>query len=166
MIAESSSVLARLLHECQLDWLVGSYADTPAALAALSATLEAVEEESRVRFGNDGTQLSEHFLAKEYERNPHKVAAFLQALGATGSPPMLLMAWRIIQGAEIRSLRMTYQSGSGFHLAVTLISPRNGTPEEYKTDDISDASLLRHFGIMKIDGQPVFEGFYPLHLLE
>jgi hypothetical protein len=164
MTAESSSPLGRLLHECQLDWLVDSQPDPRRALAALSGTLEAIGEESRARFGNEGPQLSERSLAEEYERNPHKVTAFLQALGATASPQMLLMAWRIIQGAEIRSLRITYESRDSFHLALTLASPRNGTAEEYETDDISDASLLRHLGIMKIDGQPVFDGFYPLRL--
>jgi len=164
MTAQSSSLLGRLLHECQLDWLVDSYADPPRALAALSATLETVGEESRARFGSHGPQLSERWLAEEYERKPHKVSAFLQALGATASPQMLLMVWRIIQGAEIRSVRMNHESRNSFHLAVTLASPRDGAPEEYETHDITDASLLRHFGIMKIDGQPVFDGFYPLRL--
>jgi hypothetical protein len=164
MIAESSSLLARLLHECQLDWLVDSYADPRGALSAPSATLEAIGVESTARFGIGGPQLSEHSLAEQYERNPHKVAAFLQALGTTSSPQMLLMAWRIIHGAEIKSVRMAYEAGDSFHLAVTLTSPRNGTPEDSETDDISDASLLRHLSVMKIDGQPGFDGFYLLRL--
>ena len=102
-------------------------------------------------------------LAAEAERNPHKVRAFLQALGTSGSAEMLVMVWRILQGLSIRKVAMDYLEQKAFSLVVVLARPGDGKDvlEEYRSSDINDAALIRHFGITTVDGHPLFDGFFP-----
>jgi len=109
-------------------------------------------------------KLTPEDLLNEYKHNPHKVRAFLQVL-ATASPRMLVMVWRILHGMQVASVEMEYQARSKFHLRVRLSSPDDpaGT-EQYESTDIDDAVVLRHLGVMKMNGHPFFDGFYALNL--
>lgn len=94
-----------------------------------------------------------------------RIRAFLQAISASSSPNMLVMAWRIIQGMDIETLEMIYHSQKSFRLCVTLISPYGEVEKEpYISEKIEDAALVRHLGIMRMNGRPVFAGFSPLKI--
>jgi hypothetical protein len=93
-----------------------------------------------------------------------KVKGFFQALGGARSPDMLLMAWRIIQGMEIKDVRITYLRQEAFEASVVLESPYGEEDPHYKSSNIQDFGLFRHIGILEISGRPVFDGFYPLRL--
>ena len=93
-----------------------------------------------------------------------KVEAFLQALGTTRSPQMLVMVSRILAGASIQQVTMSYAAQQNFQLQVILATPYGETDSPYESTNINDAGLLRHFGIMTMNGQPLFDGFYALHL--
>ncbi len=82
----------------------------------------------------------------------------------SGNPDMLVMVWRILQGLTIREVTMNYREQETFSLNVTL-SRRGQEQDEletYRTKDINDAALLRHFGITMVNRQPLFDGFLPL----
>jgi hypothetical protein len=125
--------------------------------------LATVGHEYQRRFGDPSINFSEEMLAAEFEQSPHKVAAFLQAISGTKSPQMLVMAWRILQGMEIESIELGYQKNLSFSLIMKIKSPYS-SPEVYESEDIDDAKLIRHLGIMKIGGKPVFDSLYPLRL--
>jgi hypothetical protein len=101
-------------------------------------------------------------LAAEAQRNPHKVKAFLQALGFSNSPEILVMVWRILQGLDIRDVSVTYRERETFAVEVCLARHGEGEDglEHYRSGDINDVTLLRHFGVAIINGKPLFEGFY------
>jgi hypothetical protein len=107
-------------------------------------------------------------LEAEAARNPHKVRAFLQALATSSSEKMLVMVWRALQGLSIRGVTMNYQEGEPFSLVVTLARPGDGQDvlEEYRSEDVNDAALVRHFGITTISGRRVVDGFFPLRVKE
>lgn len=75
---------------------------------------------------------------------------------------MLLMVWRIIQGMEVKDIRMDYQRQQSFQLRVILESPCGELDSPYNSRNIHDFALFRHIGIMEIGGAPVFDGFYAL----
>ena len=75
---------------------------------------------------------------------------------------MLAMVWRRLQGMEVGEVEMKYTLQKQFMLRVKLLSPDDGRVESYASDDIDDATVFRHLGIMKMDGRPVFDGFYPV----
>lgn len=77
---------------------------------------------------------------------------------------MLVMVWRVLQGARIREAQMEYRELNAFRLRFTLADGER--TDVYESYDISDAVLLRHLGIAKVQGQPLFDGFYALRLAD
>lgn len=163
MTAESPAILERLLRDNDLGWMIDMYAPRDRAVPSLLGQLDQLAAEFQSRFGY-AVSFSPETLTVEAERNPHKIRAFLQALGVSGNSDMLLMVWRILQGLTIREVSMSYREQQTFHLSVTLCKPDQAGEElePYDTNDINDAALLRHFGITMVDNQPLFDGFFPL----
>jgi len=76
---------------------------------------------------------------------------------------MLLIVWRILQGLAIRRLALNDHEQQTFELLVELArtDDNSGGCEQYRSDDINDAKLLRHLGITKVNQLPLFDGFFP-----
>jgi hypothetical protein len=146
------------------EWLIDWSVSPSEAMAHIRQALAAVDRQAKERLGGNAPELSEASLVHEYQKSPQRVRGFFQALGTTRTPEMLLMAWRVIQGMEIKRVELDYLRGQSFRAQVVLESPYGGGEETYRTEDINDFGLLRHFGILTIDGRPVFEGFYPMRL--
>lgn len=163
MTPESPVILEGLLRDNDLGWMIDMYAPRERAVPFLLEQLARLTAEFRSRFRYE-VSFAPETLRAEAERNPHKIRAFLQALGVSGSPDMLLMVWRILQGLSIRDVAMTYREQEEFSLSVTLAhrGEEQDELETYRTHDINDAVLLRNFGITTVDRRPLFEGFFPL----
>lgn len=93
--------------------------------------------------------------------NPLKLDAFLEALVSLKSPEMLTAAWRMIQGMQLDSLDLKFESAKAFSLKVSLESPY-GEPETYSTDDIDDMNFVRHLMKSKSGDRPIINGFFAL----
>lgn len=159
-------ILQRLLRDSGLGWLLDGNAPPEQSLRFFVERLDRVAIEFRDRIGA-AVRFDPQALQAEAASNPHKIKAFLQALGAGCTPPMMVMVWRILQGLEIRDVSMAYHARQDFRLAVRLLRPDDGrgaVEEKYESADMSDAALLRHFGITTIGAKPLFDGFYPLRL--
>jgi hypothetical protein len=162
MMPESPVTLERLLRDNELGWIIDMYAPRERAVPVLLEQLDKLAAEFRNRFGYNESFAPETLKA-EAARNPHKVRAFLQALAVSQNSDMLMMVWRILQGLTIREVVMSYREQQTFSLSVTLARPGEGHDEieTYRTSDINDAALIRHFGITTVDGRPLFDGFFP-----
>jgi hypothetical protein len=77
---------------------------------------------------------------------------------------MLLMAWRIIQGMEVREIRMNYQRQKALALRVVLESVGERADEPYVSRNMHDFALFRHVGTLDVGGAPLFDGFYALRV--
>jgi hypothetical protein len=165
MSPQAPAVLERLLRGNDLGWMIDMYAPPERPIPAFLEQLDQVATAYRTRIRVD-VPFTPEALEAEAERNPHKVRAFLQALGTSRSPEMLVLVWRILQGLSIRKVVMNYREREAFSLTVTLARAGDGQEllEEYQSQDINDAALVRHFGIATIDGRPLFDGFYPLRV--
>jgi hypothetical protein len=163
MTNESPVILERLLHDNGLGWMIEMYQPRDHAVPFLIEQLARLTGEFRSRFGYE-VSFTPETLGAEVDRNPHKIRAFLQALGVSGNTNMLLMVWRVLQGLTIREVAMNYREQETFSLSVTLARPgeEHDELETYCTNDINDAALLRHFGITTVEGRPLFDGFFPL----
>jgi len=162
MSREPHSVLERLLRDLELGWMITLFEPPDRAIPDLMDRLELAAGEYRARI-EAAVPFTPEALVVEAEANPHKVRAFLQALATSRSADMLVMVWRILQGLNIHEVSMEYREVESFKLDVTLARPGNGQAdlERYQSLDISDAALVRHFGITKVDGLPLFDGFFP-----
>jgi hypothetical protein len=122
MTPESPAILERLLRDNDLGWMIDMYSPRERALPFLLERLAELMVESRNRYDYE-MALTPETLSAQAERNPHKIRAFLQALGVSGNSDMLLMVWRILQGLSIREVRMYYREQEEFSLVVTLARP-------------------------------------------
>lgn len=162
MSTASFSTLEQVIRNAHEAWLIDSFTPPENALIHIRQTLEAVEQVAQHRLAGNAPRINEAVLVEEYNRNPLKIKGFLQALGGTRTPEMLLMVWRIIQGMEIQELQIAYQRQQSFEVRVVLVSPYGEPEEPYISRSINDFALFRHIGIMEISGAPVFDGFYAL----
>src|ERR1700722_17405012 len=163
MNPESPAILEDLLRREGLGWMIDMFLDRSRAIPHLLKQLDRVAEEYR-NLIRDNVPFTPEALKAEAERNPHKVRAFLQAMGTVHSANMLVMVWRILQGLNIREVTMGYHEQKSFSLIVILARPggEHDELEEHRSSDINDSSLVGHFGITTIDGLPLFDGFFPM----
>ena len=153
----------QMIRECGEGWVIDWGGPGAPDIPFLQNLLKKVATAYGERVGGTAPAISEDVLVRLHKSNPVKAKAFVQALGATQNPDMLVMTWRILMGMSIAKVSMDYTLSSHFSLGVVLESPY-GELEEYHSDNIDDAALLRHFGIMKMDAKPLFDGFYPLNV--
>ena len=163
MTAEQVDRAQEVLKECGLDWWARTSGGHDAFSAHLTEVMENFAGEYVRRFGG---RMSSFAVFELYPRKKSKVRAFLQAVVSSATPKMLVMVWRIQEGMNIEAIEMNYSlSKESFSLTVTLASPYvNGAPETYTSNNIDDAALVRHFGIMKMGDAPIVDGFYALHM--
>lgn len=145
-------------------WLIDWFSPPSEAMNHILRILSEVDQRAIARLGGNAPTVSDSSLLTEYKRNPQKVKGFFQALGAARDPEMLLMAWRIIQGMEIKTIELSYFRQKSFDVRVVLESPDGEEDEVYTSKNINDFKLFRHIGILEIDARPVFDGFYPLNV--
>ena len=162
MTPKSPAILERLIRGRNLGWMIDMFRPGCEAIPHLLTQLNQFADEYGNRFQDD-MQFTPEALEAEAQRNPQKVQAFLQAMGTTNSAEMLVMVWRILQGLTIRELTMNYREQKSFSLVVFLARPEDDDGlEEYRSSDINDAALVRHFGITTVNGRPLFDGFFAM----
>jgi hypothetical protein len=132
------------------------------ALARAALQLQAADDFARDRFQDGSVRLTLDSLTVANRRAPHLVRAFVEQLLTDVSPQMLVLVWRVLNGAAIGRVELRYELAAYFHMAIVLRPDRDGIEERYESDDISDSRFFHHFGVTKINGHlPVFLGFYP-----
>ena len=154
--------LEEVIRLCGEGWLLDSFAPPGAAIKHHRETLAQIRDLAVARLGAEAPGISEETLVTEYQRNPLRVQALLQALGGTRTPEMLLMVWRLIEGMEIKEIEVAFHRQESFSARVVLQSPCGGDDETYSTSNIHDFALFRHIGAFEVAGRPVFDGFYAL----
>lgn len=160
----SAEPLVNVIRTCGEDWLLDWFPGGEAeAIAHLRGMLDKASRRYKERYAqrNRITPISESALFDEAKANRHRATAFLQALGETSNPELLVMVWRILHGDTIKRVELMHLHGQSFRFRAVLESD-DGLTQDYESSDIEDAALLRHLGVLKIDNQPVFDGFYPL----
>lgn len=173
----SQDSLFQVLRDCGMGAIPDEWEDgSNAAFVAIDGRLDAFCAAFNDRFvAKDGVarppHLTKRLVMDEYKRNPHKVQAFLQALLSGCSPEILVAVWRILRGAEISSLTLTYKNDSPFdrqssafklEIALKSAETERELSEVYTSNDIVDVSVINHLGAMTIDGYPWLGDFYPL----
>lgn len=156
--------LEEAIQQAGEGWLIDLFGPPHDAVSYLREKIAQVNVLAQQRFGANAPDLSENALLAAYNQQPLKVKGFFQILGSSRTPDMLLMAWRILQGMEIKDVEISYRRQDHFRVRVILESPYGDEEELYESNSIKYFTLFRHIGIMEISGKPVFDGFYALKL--
>ena len=166
MTTDTPADLEKVIRQSGEGWLIDWYKPRSEAIDNIRRTLAEVDRRAKARLGGDTSDLTELALLEEYKRNPLRVKGFFQILGSSCTPDILVMAWRLIQGMEIKKIDLEYQRQTSFQMRIILESPCGAEDHPYISSDVNDSKIFRHIGIMKIETAPVFDGFYPLRVRE
>jgi hypothetical protein len=154
--------LEELVRSIELGWRLDLYGPLDQWIAYLQRRLHDGDEAARAKFADGSVRLTLNDVAALARQSPDKARAFVEQLFVQGAPEMLVMVWRVLNGADIGTVHMDLAQANRFHLEITLRPDRGGTEERYESDDISDLYVLRQFGISKLNGKlPLLVGFYP-----
>jgi hypothetical protein len=162
MSTTSPATLEDAIRHSGEGWLLDWFVPQEKALKNVQDKLAELSARAQQRLGKNAPDFSEAAILREYHRNPQGVRGFFQAFGSARTPDMLLMAWRIIQGMDIKEVELSYHLRQDFEVRVVLESLEG--EESYSSRNINDFALFRHVGILEIGGKPAFDGFYALKL--
>lgn len=157
-----ASTLEEAIRFAGEGWLIDMHERPEQAIQRIRQTLASVNALAQQNLDGNAPDISEQSIVENYNRFPLKIKGFIQVLGGTRSPAILLMAWRVIQGMEIKSVSLNYQRQESFEMRITLQSPYGADEESYESDRIQDFAVFRHVGTMEVGDRPVFDGFYAL----
>jgi len=102
-------------------------------------------------------------LFAEYQKHPHRMRALLQAVAFGCSPEILAMVWTVLQGSKIERLSYDYERRKISRLTCEVIFP-DGSLHTFIGQNHWDTAILRLASLSLIDGKPLIESFYPLHV--
>ncbi len=160
-LGPTSAGLAGLFRSAGWGWRYDAYGPAEQVEAYLARRLRLADEVAQARFPDGSVRLTPDTIAGLAERTPHKARAFLEQLFGEGEPEMLVMVWRVLNGADVGQVRFDMQQANRFRLEVVLRPDRTGTEESYVSEDVDDVYVIRHFGVSKLNGSlPLFVGFY------
>ena len=154
--------LEELVRSIELGWRLDLFGPPDQRIAYLQRRLDDGDEAARARFADGSVRLTLSDVATLARHSPNKPRAFVEQLFGQGAPEMLVMVWRVLNGADIGSVHLDLAQASRFRLEIILRPDRLGTEEKYESDDVWDLHVLRQFGISKLNGKiPLLIGFYP-----
>lgn len=113
-----------------------------------------IEEEYRTRFGKP---MEKPLLQRMQEQLEH-FKPLVQALGAAMSAPIRTMIFCLLDRGEVRRIEYHYEKKRQSALVVEIAYENQIA--EFVSDQIWDAAVLRHFGLMRVSGLPYIDGYY------
>ncbi len=132
------------------------FAEQPDRMAeALFADLSAIEAEYQRRYGQPAN------LPARVQEHERVLEPFFQALAHPMSTAMRVMVLRMTEGATVLELDYRYVARDSSFLRVRILG-KDGQTDTFESDDLWDAEVLRHFGMMKMHGKPILDGYYAL----
>src|SRR5690554_3560418 len=103
-------------------------------------------------------------VATTAEKDPDRVAVFLQLFASSCSSPMLAMTWAMQHDTIVASVDLQFTQRTNFKLNIELrVGHEDGSKLTFQSDSIFDLAVLRHFGLMKANESPVISGLFPVN---
>lgn len=152
MVSERKSTLELVLHAAGVGWVLQE--DKDARLTQFLKEIDELSTDLRQRLSPLPID-----VLPEMASEPNELRPLVQLFASPTSTTIRAMAYCVLRGADIKSVRFEYEMRRTAKLRIVLT---DNVHEEliFETDEIWDAEVLRHFGIMKSSGLPVLHGYY------
>jgi hypothetical protein len=151
---ERSATLESLLHAAGVGWLLQEAKDT-----RLTQILNEMDELSTYLRDRQLSQTPD--LLQEAATEPTELRPLVQLFASPTSTTIRAMAYCVLRGADIQSVSFEYRLEQVAKLRIELSHPHaRGSTIEFESDNLWDAEVLRHVGMMKRGGRPVLHGYY------
>lgn len=153
MSAQRISQLTALLQGAGAGWILDE--EPEARAQQILNEIDAVEQCYHRTFGRTlDPPLWEQLCTEARGLKP-----LIQSFASPMTTPIRTMIYCVLDGASIKSLRYVYDAEQKSELAVEIEYP-SGERATFTSDDLWDAEVLRHLGLMKASGRPVVDGYY------
>jgi hypothetical protein len=147
------------LQRTDCGWILEDIEETEREelLATIAREIEVFREEYDKRFGHRPNPFE--LLDEMGER---AIAFFQSFIGPPLSLDIRIAIWRLLVGCEIRSLEIRYRKKDSFEVRI-IVGQRHEPPDpDYVTSNPWDFIVLRHMGVMTVNGKLVLDGYYAL----
>lgn len=150
-MAVTKEALADLFRAAGVGW----YMEQSSAPTAADMEREAAEV-SRILKQHLGSPVD---VLREALADPSGLAAFVQTFAMPMTAEMRAMAYCVVRGARVVSLRYEYKAQQKSELHVTVqFGPNKDIL--FRSTEFWDSEVLHHLGFAKIDGRPLIDGYF------
>lgn len=167
MKTDAFEELQRLFDHFELDWFPISFATDPKVLVSRFdefANIYGQRVASLTKRGELPRTVDVESIYETAKEDPDRVAAFLQLFASSCGTEILAMSWALLHDATVSHIELQFRQQEDFALSVVLDIGCEGEKLAFESDYIFDLTVLRHLGLMKVDGRPVVSGLYPLNM--
>ncbi len=144
--------LFQVFDECGVGWVFGEHASERAR-----RILEEMSEVDRVisdKLARPLDALADAILADTARFEP-----LVQAFASPMTAQIRAMVYCVLDGAQIKAIRFEYRFKECAVLEVD-VEYDSGKRVRFESDNLWDAEALRHFGLLKMGGAPIIDGYY------
>jgi hypothetical protein len=83
----------------------------------------------------------------------------VQTFASPMTTPIRTMVYCVLDSAQVKAIRFEYRFKALAHIEID-VEYDSGEEATFKSDNLWDAEVLRHFGLMKMGKAPVIDGYY------
>jgi hypothetical protein len=145
--------LREVFDQCDVGWVFDEFAAERA-----EKILHEMHDVDRVFREAIGRPLDPP-LAQAIPADVARLKPLVQTFASPMTAPIRAMVYCILDGAQVRAIRLDYKFKARSHLEVD-VEYDSGEAATFASDDVYDAEALRHFGLMKMGKAPVIDGYY------
>lgn len=153
MSTKDIDAISDLFARSGVGWLFDT--DREQRVAQVVKETHEVAEELERRFGRAPNPP----LLSQMAAEPVALKPLIQAFAVPMTTAMRAMVYCILTGASVRHISYEYEYRRRSRLVV-IVEFDSGEASTFESDDLWDAEVLRHFGFMKLGGEPVVDGYY------
>lgn len=131
-------------------WLLEEYREE--RLAAIVSDIASVSEEVSRRVGRRVD------VASELDSNRDDLMPLVQSFASPMSNSIRSLVYLLLRGGDLVALDFSYRERRKADLRATISF--EAREHEFSSDDLWDAEVLRHLGLMKMGDRPVIHGYF------
>lgn len=150
--------LRKLFTDCDVGWVFEGESEEDASERArqISAEMDALAQHYVDALGRPLPAPIDQLILSDVARFKPLVQSFAPPL----TPEMRTLIFCLLDGAHIEAIRFDYELKQRARLEVEVGYDNSGGRACFRSDEVWDVEVLRHFGVFKVRGKPVIDGYY------
>lgn len=148
-----SDLLRIALRKASVDWVL----DGGQAELEIFQEIRRLEEQVKAGLGRDRD------LLRDFAEDDGSLAAVVQTFATAMSTEFRVMAYVLVTGGEVERIRLKYDRLANIEISVR-VKDHLGKRHDFSSTELWDMEAFRHFGLLKVGGRPVIDGYYATRL--
>lgn len=151
------NTLRELFARCDVGWVFEGQGAEAASRRTqqILAEMNALGQKYADKVGRDPPDLIERLILSDVTRFKPLVQSFASPL----TDETRAMIFCLLEGGHVKTIRFEYRRKQHARLEIE-VETASGESVRFQSDELWDAEVLRHFGLAKLSGAPVIDGYY------